>query len=58
MATSLSETDMHYVRSFEEAVYDHKLSELVASIIINNAHSVMEDGGLETNLSIALAMFR
>lgn len=55
-ATSLSETNMGYVRFFEEAVYDCGFSELIELVSVKNAHLVIPDANMQANRSIGLLM--
>lgn len=56
-AISPSETDMCHVPCFEDAAYECKLSELIASLAVKNGHVVMQDHGVPANRSIELVMF-
>lgn len=53
---SSSETDMPYVRTFEEAVYERKLSELIASLPVRNVRPEMYGDVLPAYLSIQLVV--
>lgn len=56
--TSSSETDMFYVRVFEENIYEHKLRELIASLLVKDAHLKMHEDGAPASPSIPLVVLR
>lgn len=47
---------MRYRRSFEKAAYERKFNELIALLVIKNAHSFMQDHVALANPSIKLEM--
>lgn len=54
--TSSSETDRPYDCTFEEAVYEDKLSELIASLLVSNVQPEMFEGGAPVSTSILLVV--
>lgn len=48
-AKSSSKTGMPYMRCFEETVYERRLGELIASVVVEIAHPVMPDDGVPGN---------
>lgn len=57
-ATSSTKTDMRYGRCFSEAICERKLSELITSLVVENAHPVVQDDGGPPNPSIELVTLR
>lgn len=43
--TSLSHTDMHYFRTFKEAIYERKLREFITSMIFKSFHPEIPQNG-------------
>lgn len=56
--TSSPETDMCNVCVFKEAIYERKLSELIASLLVRNAHPEMHEDGAPVSSSIELVVLR
>lgn len=56
--TLLPETDMPYVRRLHDAMYEHRLRELLASFLVGNAQSKMYEDCVQVRPSIQLAVLR